>query len=134
MKNPKKEVASFVGLCSFYRRFVPGFAEIAEPLTRIMGKTKKFEWGPEQQHAFDTLKSKLMAYPILRRPDFDRPFMVHTDASLKAVGAVLTQRDDDGREYAVAYHSAKLTPAQKKLGYHPARMLRSCERSHRAIP
>jgi hypothetical protein len=39
-----------------------------------MGKTKTFEWGPEQQHAFDTLKQKLMAYPILRRPDFDRPF------------------------------------------------------------
>jgi hypothetical protein len=74
-------VASFVGLCSFYRRFVPHFAEIAEPLTRVMGKTKRFEWGPEQQEAFDTLKRKLMSYPILRRPDFQRLFIVQSDAS-----------------------------------------------------
>jgi hypothetical protein len=79
--NPKKAVASFVGLCSFYRRFVPHFAEIAEPLTRVMGKTKRFEWGPEQQEAFDTLKRKLMSYPILRRPDFQRLFIVQSDAS-----------------------------------------------------
>jgi len=114
--NPKKAVASFVGLCSFYRRFVKGFAEIAQPLTQIMGKNAQFKWGPEQQEAFDTLKRKLMSYPILRRPDFSRPFFVHTDASLKAVGAVLTQKDDEGREYTVAYHSAKLTPTQANWG------------------
>ena len=54
----------FIGLCSFYRRFIKGFAAIAEPLTRVMGKTKPFYWGPEQQEAFDTLKGMLMAYPI----------------------------------------------------------------------
>jgi thymidylate kinase/transposase InsO family protein len=112
-KNPKKATMSFLGLCGFYRRFVKDYAIIAEPLTRLTGKNQKFQWGPEQQEAFDTLKDKLMAYPLLRRPDYSRPFYVHTDASVKAVGAVLTQRDDDGREYAVAYHSAKLTPTQR---------------------
>jgi thymidylate kinase len=112
-KNPKKAVMSFLGLCSFYRRFVKDFAAIAEPLTRLTAKNQPFVWGAEQQEAFDILKAKLMDYPILRRPDFDRPFFVHTDASLKAVGAVLTQRDDSGREYAVAYHSAKLSAAQR---------------------
>ena len=115
-KNPKKAVASFVGLCSFYRRFVMNFAAIAEPLTRVMGKHKKFVWGEEQQRAFETLKRRLMSYPILRRPDFGRPFIVHTDASQKAVGAVLTQLDDDGREYTVAYSSSKLTPTQSNWG------------------
>jgi hypothetical protein len=112
-RNPKKAVMSFLGLCGFYRRFVKGYAAIAEPLTRLTGKNQPFVWGPEQQHAFDTLKAKLMAYPLLRRPDFEKPFIVHTDASLKAVGAVLTQRDEEGREYAVAYHSSKLSPTQR---------------------
>lgn len=111
-RNPKKAVMSFLGLCSFYRRFVKDFAEIAEPLTRLTGKNQPFVWGQEQQEAFDTLKSKLTSFPILQRPDFKRPFIVHTDASTKAVGAVLTQKDDAGREYAVAYHSAKLTATQ----------------------
>jgi hypothetical protein len=115
-KNPKKAVMSFLGLCSFYRRFVKGYAAIAEPLTRLTGKNQPFEWGAEQQHAFNTLKAKLMGYPILRRPDFSRPFFVHTDASQKAVGAVLTQKDEEGREYAVAYHSAKLSAAQTNWG------------------
>lgn len=104
---------SFLGLCGFYRRFVKDFAAIAEPLTRLTGKTQQFEWGSEQQEAFDTLKAKLMAYPLLRRPDFSKPFIVHTDASVKAVGAVITQQDEAGREYAVAYHSAKLNPVQR---------------------
>lgn len=112
-KNPKKATMSFLGLCGFYRRFVKDYATIAEPLTRLTGKNQKFVWGPEQQDAFDTLKDKLLVYPLLRRPDYSRPFYVHTDASQKAVGAVLTQRDDDGREYAVAYHSSKLTPTQR---------------------
>jgi thymidylate kinase len=115
-KNPKKAVLSFLGLCGFYRRFVKNYAAIAEPLTRLTAKNQPFVWGDEQQEAFDTLKAKLMAYPILRRPDFSRHFFLHTDASMKAVGAVLTQKDDDGREYAVAYHSAKLTPTQRNWG------------------
>jgi deoxyadenosine/deoxycytidine kinase len=108
-----KAVSSFLGLTGYYRRFVQDYAKIAEPLTRLLAKTVRFSWGAEQQLAFDTLKERLITYPILRRPDLDRPFIVHTDASSKAVGAILAQQDETGREHVVAYHSKKLTATQR---------------------
>jgi thymidylate kinase len=114
-KEPRnaKEVASFLGLCNWYRRFVPCYSHIAEPLTRLVGKNKPFVWGQEQQEAFNKLKERLVSYPVLLRPDLSKPFHLYTDASTKAVGAVLCQEGPDGREHPVAYHSRKLTATQR---------------------
>jgi thymidylate kinase len=108
-----KGVASFLGLTGYYRRFVKDYSKIAEPLTRLLSPKVKFTWGPGQQEAFSTLKDRLITYPILRQPDFTRPFILHTDASSQAVGAVLAQKDEEGKEHVVAYHSKKLTPAER---------------------
>jgi hypothetical protein len=108
-----KAVASFLGLTGYYRRFVKDYSKIAEPLTRLLSPKLKFHWGPEQQQAFETLRDKLITYPILRRPDFSKPFILHTDASGQAIGAILAQKDEDGKEHAVAYHSKKLTPTER---------------------
>jgi hypothetical protein len=90
------------------------------PLTRLLSPKVPFTWDEEQQNAFNTLKNKLVTYPILRRPDFSKPFILHTDASAQAVGAILAQKDEDGKEHmflacmhAVEYHSKKLTPAER---------------------
>uniref|UniRef100_A0A383VGW9 Reverse transcriptase domain-containing protein n=1 Tax=Tetradesmus obliquus TaxID=3088 RepID=A0A383VGW9_TETOB len=112
-RNPK-EVASWLGLTGYYRRFVKDYAKVAAPLTDLLKKTNPWKWGAEEQQAFDTLKSSLLTPPCLRRADLSRPFYVHTDASGQAVGAILTQKDDTGKEeWVVAYHSRKLTPAQR---------------------
>lgn len=112
-RNPK-EVASFLGLTGYFRRFVEGYAKIAEPLTRLLRGTEPWVWDEEQSQAFEVLKQRLMSYPVLRRIDFSLPFKVYTDASTQAIGAILCQHDPDtAAEYVCAYHSKKLTPSEK---------------------
>lgn len=62
-------------------------------------------WGPDQEKAFEALKGALGSAPVLRRPDARRPFQLHTDWSMLGIGAVLTQKDDNGKEYVIAYAS-----------------------------
>jgi hypothetical protein len=107
-----KDVRSFVGLCSYYRRFVPHFASIAEPLHRLMGKNSEFKWSPEADNAFKMLKQKLTSAPILIAPDWTQPFILHTDASKFGLGAVLAQ-NIGGEEKVVAYASKSLNKAQQ---------------------
>ena len=93
---------AFLGLANYYRPFVKNFSLIAKPLTILTGKDQSWTWGREQQQAFATLKLKLGSAPRLWRPDATRPFQLHTDWSAVGLGAVLTQKDDEGREYVVA--------------------------------
>jgi deoxyadenosine/deoxycytidine kinase len=108
-----RQVRSFLGLTGFYRRFIRHYAEIAAPLSSITGKTVSFVWGEAQEAAFQALKKALISPPILRPPDYSRPFILYTDWSKKAVGAILAQKDQDGAEYVVAYASHKLDKAQQ---------------------
>lgn len=84
-------VRAFLGLCSYYRRFVHKYAFIAHPLHRLTQKHVPFEWTEECATAFQTLKVTLTSPPIMAFPDFHQPFIVNTDASNCAVGAVLAQ-------------------------------------------
>lgn len=107
-----KDVKRFVGMTSWYRRFVPNFATIVGPLTNLTRKNKKFVWSDETEESFVTLKSKLVEAPILCCPDFDLPFNIQTDASNFGLGAVLTQDYQDG-EKVVAYASRSLTKNER---------------------
>ena len=107
-----KDVRSFIGLCSYYRRFVPHFASLAEPLHRLMGKNAEFKWSPETELSFNTLKEKLTTSPILSAPDWSQSFELHTDASVYGLGAVLSQRIND-EEKVIAYASKSLNKAQQ---------------------
>ena len=102
-----KELRSFLGLCSYYRRFVPRFATIAAPLYRLQNKQVQFEWGQSQQDAFETLKNRLMSTPILGMPIDTGRFYLDTDASDTGLGAVLSQ-DQEGTEVVIAYASRTL--------------------------
>lgn len=82
-----RDVRSFVGLCSYYRRYIRNFAAIVKPLNKLTEKNENFEWTGECQQAFDTLKSKLIQSPILRYPNFKEAFVLDTDASNTAIGA-----------------------------------------------
>ena len=111
-----RQLQSFLGLANYYRKFIKSFAEKARPLTRLLNKGIKYVWGSEQQEAFETLKSALIGDLILHLPDMTRPFMVKVDASSYALGAILTQVDDERRERVVAYASRTLNTHERKWG------------------
>ena len=82
------EVRSFLGLSTYYRRFIANFAAVAKPLVRLMEKDVKFEWSSDCERAFIDLKQRLSTAPILAYPNFNEPFILETDASRFAIGAV----------------------------------------------
>ncbi len=108
----QKEVRSFVGLCSYYRRFVRGFAHIARPLHKLTEKSAPFDWTPECQQSFDELKEALTSAPILSYPVPELPFILDTDASDSGLGAVLSQTQEE-KEKVIAYMSKALTKAER---------------------
>ena len=106
------ELRSFLGLCSYYRRFVEGFATIAKPLHRLTEKNSSFRWTQECQQAFDRLKQALITAPVLCYPTTREDFVLDTDASGVGVGAVLSQLHN-GVERVVAYFSKTLNKHER---------------------
>ena len=92
------ELRRFLGLANYYRRFVPDFSKVAEPLRRLTSPKVTWEWTEACQTAFETLKTKLTETPVLVFPDPSKPYLLQTDASDEGMGAVLSQRDDQGHE------------------------------------
>ena len=109
------ELQSFLGLASYYRRFIKQFATIAHPLTVQTGKKKDeaLVWGDKELSAFQHLRSCLISPPILAFPDFSKEFQIYTDASNYGIGAVLSQIQE-GNEVVIAYASKHLSPAEMK--------------------
>jgi len=116
------QVRGIIGMLSYYRRFIPKFSEIAIPLIELTKKYAHFRWDNVHQVAFDTLKSKLAALPLLGHPDINKPYILYTDASNYAVGALLTQPIDQSEqndgpftaEKPICYLSHKLSPTQRR--------------------
>lgn len=106
-----KLIRSFVGLCSYYRRFIKGFADQAYPLTHLTREGTPFTWGKEEQASFTNLKFALANSALLSFPDYSVPFEVHPDACNFGLGAVLLQRID-GAERPLAYASRVLIAAE----------------------
>lgn len=93
--NNRKEVQKFLGLVSYFRNFIPNFAQICEPITRLLKKEAKFNWGEEAQEAFARIKLEILSAGRLIYPDFSKPFIIQSDASGKNIGAGLYQSRDD---------------------------------------
>ena len=107
------DLRSFLGICTYYRKFVKDFAKIAKPLHRLTEKNNSFVWNDECQEAFEKLKHSLTSAPILAHPDFRKNFILDTDASNFAMGAVLSQMDE-GQERVVAYASKALSKSERQ--------------------
>ena len=117
------QVRTFCGLAGHYRRFIKGFANIAHPLYDMLGKEVKM--GPvdlphKAQEAMDVLKGKVQSVPVLVFPDFDKPFLLETDASKEGLGVVLSQKQSYGWYHPIAFGSRSLTPAEKN--YHSSKL------------
>jgi len=108
-----KQLRRFLGMSSWYRRFIPQFATLSEPLTRLLKKGKRWEWGGEQVRAFDQIREHLMTAPTLSCPDFEVPFTLQTDASSVGLGAVLTQTIE-GEEKVIAFASRALADPERR--------------------
>ncbi|GBG85908.1 hypothetical protein CBR_g40720 [Chara braunii] len=99
------QVRAFLGLASYYRCFIKGFAAIARPLTNLLRKDQPLSWDAECQQAFATLKDALATAPILIRPDPSKQFILITDWQPKAISAILVHKGNDGREHVIEYAS-----------------------------
>ncbi|CAM5162400.1 unnamed protein product [Natator depressus] len=132
----KKQVQSFLGLASYYRQFVPQYSQIAAPLTDLTKKKPPdaIQWTKECQKAFNQLKATLVSDPVLRASDFDKPFLVTTDASEHGVGAVLMQEGPDQEFHPVVFLNKKLSERESNWSVSGKRMLRHCLRSGKATP
>ena len=111
----KKQVRGFLGLTGYYRKFIPGYATIACPLTdhTKKGQPTKVVWSGQCEEDFKTLKLILHSKAVLRGPDFTKTFVLQTDASDHRVRAVLSQKDEPGEDRLIAYFSRKLLPREK---------------------
>ena len=126
-----KEVHSFLGLVSYYCWFIPQIVKWASPLHELMHPIamKKtcariklpplqqnlppFQWTINQQESYDKLKLALTSAPVLAYPNYKKPFLLEMDASLKGLGAVLSQEDDDGNMHVISFASHTLKPYEK---------------------
>ena len=106
-------VRSFLGMVGWYRKFIPNFATIAAPLFDLTKKSTVFKWDDRCELAFVTLRDALVSKPVLCIADPSKPYILYTDASDIALGAVLMQRDEDGQLHPIAYASKTLNDAQK---------------------
>lgn len=102
----------FVAFSNYYRRFIPNFASLAQPLNKITRKNSIYQWTTECQESFETLKHHLANPPILAFPDFSKPFIITVDASMKACGSVLSQ-SHDGFERPIYYASKSCTKGEQ---------------------
>ena len=139
-----KELRSFLGFTGYYRRFIKDYARIVKPLNDLLighhtnkssdrnqekqkKKKKKidiapWQWGQAQQLAFNTLRGKLSYSPVLAYADFKKPFIVHTDASLEGLGAILYQ-EQEGKERVITYASRGLRNSEKHYPAHKLEFL-----------
>ncbi|KAG1136361.1 hypothetical protein G6F37_012077 [Rhizopus arrhizus] len=114
------QVRSFLGIASYYRRFIKDFAAIARPLHDQTKTKKKIPWTEAATKSFETLKQLLTTAPVLARPDFNKNFILVTDASKLGLGCVLTQLDDDGKEHPIIFASRGLKP--NEVNYAPTKL------------
>jgi hypothetical protein len=101
------KTSRFPKLPYYYRRFMPNFSKVAKPLTELLKKNTPYIWDDKTEKSFNTLKELLITEPLLQYPDFTRPFVLTTDASNDALGAVLSQ-GPIGKDPPIAYASTAL--------------------------
>ncbi len=107
-------VRGFLGMAGWYRKFIPNFAHIAKPLVHLTKNDVEWEWTKECQSAFEQLRDALTISPVLAIADPKKNYILHTDASDHAMGAILQQEDENGDKHPIAYASKTFNDAQKR--------------------
>jgi hypothetical protein len=102
----------FIGLCYYYMIYVQDFNTIAHPFYALLKKDVACTWSEEAKEAFNTFKEKLLEFPILRRLDFSKVFIIHINWNAFGIGAILGQLDEEGKEYVITYASRNNNKAE----------------------
>ena len=123
MPTTMREVRSFHGFCNFYCPFIKAFSKIALPLNALTKKDITFTWNKEAQEAFDTLKVCITNEPVLAHPNLTKQFKLKADASGYTMGAVLMQRQEDGKRHPVGFYSAILNQAERNYDIYDLELL-----------
>ena len=118
-----KDMQKFMGLANYYRQFIRDFSRIAKPLNMLVGKDRKWEWGAEQQGAFEELKRRFTTEPVLAVLDRDQEMRVEADASDYTTGGTLSVKGADEKWRPVAFISKLLSPAERNYEIHGKEML-----------
>ena len=115
MTPPKnrKDIQIFLGMVGYYCRFIKNFSGTALPLFHLLKKESIFIWNEACQESFDALRTALVSLPVLAYPNFNKIFIIQTNASLYAIGAVLSQEGEDGQEHPIAFISHVLNEHEK---------------------
>jgi hypothetical protein len=108
-----KKVKRFLGMSSYYRKFIKNYGSLAEPINRLLKKSAKFEWNNECEEGFVRIIQAMTNPPLLIYPNFKQKFVLETDASGIGLGAVLAQKDAQGVNRAVGYASRMLKGPEK---------------------
>ena len=114
--NDLRALRAFLGLLSYYRRFIPRFSAIAHPLYSLTRKDTPFLWSVDCETAFDQLKGQLTQAPVLAYPHFGKDFLLETNASGVGLGAMLSQKQEDGTIRRITFVSRTLQPHEKNYG------------------
>ena len=118
-----KQLRQWLGLANYLHKYTKNYAELVQPLTKLLRTGNEFIWTDEQQSAFDSVKASLQSAPILALPDFSKTFHVVCDASKFAIGCALMQHDDEGHERVISYQSRQLRPAELNYPVHDKELL-----------
>ena len=125
--NSVKDIRSFLGFCNFYRPFIKGFSMLARPLNELTRKDVTWKWETPQQQAFSNLKRRVTEEPVLTHPDPTKQYTLEVDASGYALGAVLSQKKDDGKLHPISYYSRMLTEAERNYDIYNRELLAMTE-------
>src|SRR6266478_68192 len=118
-----KDVQSFIGFVNFYQRFICNFSKIAHPLHGFTWKSKDWSWGAAEQQAFDALKNAITSAPMLTFPSRSGLFHLECDASNFAMGAILSQQQEDGLFHLIGFMSKSFSNTEWKYQIHDKEML-----------
>ncbi|KAH9290004.1 hypothetical protein KI387_034121, partial [Taxus chinensis] len=108
----RSKLRSFLGHVGYYRRFIKNFSKITQPLTQFLKKHVTYEPGNKAHETFEQLKEALVSSPILKNPDWSKPFIVYTDTSDVALRSTLSQKDENGNEHPVYFGRRKMSSAE----------------------
>jgi len=118
-----KDVRKFLGLANYYRRFIKDFTQVARSINMLMRKDVKWQWGVEQQKAFDELKRVFTMKPVLAAPDLDKEFRVEADVSNYTTGGVLSIKCSDKMWRPVTFISKSLNDTERNYDIHDKEIL-----------
>jgi hypothetical protein len=122
------EVRKFLGFTGYYRYFIKDYSKIAKPLLLLTYNTTPWHWNDEQQQAFKKLRDSMCQQPVLKQPNFTKPFAVFTDALAYGVGAILSQEGGPNaqnrtKHHPIAYYSATFTETERNYDVYDRELL-----------